>query len=442
MRPVINLKELNGYLRYQHFKMEGAHLIKETLQKGDYMIKLDLKDAYFSIPIFHPHKKFLRFKWKNKTYQFSSLPFGITVAPYVFTKMLKTPVAYLRRMGIRLTIYLDDVLIMNQTREGALRDCKNALEVLQGLGFLINLEKSVTIPTQEMEFLGFLVNSIKITLSLPIKKVQKIQKLCRQVLEYNTISVRKLSVLIGNLTASIQAVLPAPLHYRHLQSVKNQNLRVSLDYDSLVHLTSETKIELQWWINQLHNWNGRSMLAPQITVNIQTDASNQGWGAVCNNVRIGGPWLITESHFHINVLELMAIQNAVKSFLRNKSDIQVLIQTDNKTALTYVNKMGGTVSNGCNQIALAIWEWCLQRNITPHAEFIPGKDNLIADWESRHHHDSSSWKLNPCMFQLLMNKTIPCTVDLFADRTNAKLKNYMSWFPDPEALAVNALVQS
>ena len=94
-----------------------------------------------------------------------------------------------------------------------------------------------------------------------------------------------------------------------------------------------------------------------------TDAINKGWGAVCNNVRIGGPWLITESHFYMNVLELMAIQNAAKSFLRNKSDKQVLIQRD-KTALTYVNKMVGTVSNGCNTIALVIW--CLQGNINPH----------------------------------------------------------------------------
>ena len=98
-----------------------------------------------------------------------------------------------------------------------------------------------------------------------------------------------------------------------------------------------------------------------------TDTRDKGWVAVCNNVRIGGPWLITESHFYMNVLELMTIQNAAKSFLRNKSDKQVLIQRDNKTALTYVNKMVGTVSNGCNTTALVIWEWCLQGSINPPA---------------------------------------------------------------------------
>ena len=48
-RPVINLKRLNCYIPYQHFKMEGLHLIKDLLREGDYMVKLDLKDAYFSL---------------------------------------------------------------------------------------------------------------------------------------------------------------------------------------------------------------------------------------------------------------------------------------------------------------------------------------------------------------------------------------------------------
>ena len=297
------------------------------------------------------------------------------------------------------------------------------------------------IPSQEIEYLEFLLNSVNMTLSLPDQKVKKIQKLCRQVLESTTVSVRKPPALIGNLTASIQAVLPAPLHYRSLQCVKNLKIKETLDYELVVQVTQEAKVDLKWWLDHLVKWNGRSRLAPHWEMTIQTDASCKGWGAVCNNVRIGGPWLTQESHFHINILELMAIQNAVKSFLQNKSNTHVLIQTDNKTALTYLNRMEGCISQPCSQVAIAIWEWCLERSIILHSEFIPGKDNLIADWESRHHHDSSSWMLNPHIFQILMSKTQMCTIDLFANRTNAQLTNYMSWFPDPEAMAVNALIQ-
>ena len=79
----------------------------------------------------------------------------------------------------------------------------------------------------------------------------------------------------------------------------------------------------------------------QPSVIIQTDASNTGWGAVMDKVSIGGPWLKSEEMYHINALELLAVTHAVKSFLKDKNNLQVLIQTDNITTMTYINKMGG-----------------------------------------------------------------------------------------------------
>ena len=65
-RPVINLKQLNFHVEYQHFKMEGLHMLRELLQPNDFMIKIDLKDAYFSVPVHHQHRPYLRFRWKGK----------------------------------------------------------------------------------------------------------------------------------------------------------------------------------------------------------------------------------------------------------------------------------------------------------------------------------------------------------------------------------------
>ena len=61
-RPVINLKFLNSFIPYQHFKMEGMHLIKDLLQEHDFLIKIDLKDAYFDIPLDKSAKKYIRFQ--------------------------------------------------------------------------------------------------------------------------------------------------------------------------------------------------------------------------------------------------------------------------------------------------------------------------------------------------------------------------------------------
>ena len=439
-RPVINLRDLNGYMVYRHFKMEGINQVKDMIQQGDWLIKVDMKDAYFPIPICNVDQKYLRFPWEGNVYQFQCLPFGITVAPWVFTKLMKVPVSYLRRMGMRLIIYLDDILVMNQTKKGALEDGKKLRDVLESLGFLINLKKSILTPVQGIEFLGFIIDSNLMTLSLPTEKMKKIKKLCQTILRSDVTTVRQLSEIIGNLTASLQAVQQAPLHYRYLQMAKNQVLKQGQNYDAQVVLSQASKEDLQWWINHLREFNGRKIAIDQNPLIIQTDASKQGWGTVCQNVKIGGYWSESEKQNHINLLELLAITYAVKSYLKQESNQTVLIQTDNKTAMTYINKMGGTVSSLCNQIVLDLWDWCLKRDISMKAEFIPGKENVIADWESRHHQDSSSWGLDPFIFQTLMNKTLACNVDLFANRLNTKLDRFYSWLPDPEAEAHNALL--
>ena len=95
-RPVVNLKPLNQFLVYEHFKMEGIHMLRDLLRQGDYMVKIDLKDAYLTVPIWKGHQKYLRFLWKETLLEFACLPFGLATAPRVFTKLMKPVVAMLR----------------------------------------------------------------------------------------------------------------------------------------------------------------------------------------------------------------------------------------------------------------------------------------------------------------------------------------------------------
>ena len=70
LRPVINLRPLNQYLRTEHFKMDTLSKVLNLVKKGDWAITVDLRDAYFHIPIFRRHRKFLRFCIQGRAYQY------------------------------------------------------------------------------------------------------------------------------------------------------------------------------------------------------------------------------------------------------------------------------------------------------------------------------------------------------------------------------------
>ena len=114
-RPVINLKMLNQFIPFLHFKMEGLSQLKHLIQEGDGMCKLDLKDAYFSEPLDRHSRKFVRFQWKGTLYEFMCLCFGLGPAPSVLTKLLKIPISILSKINIRVIIYLDDMLILSHS---------------------------------------------------------------------------------------------------------------------------------------------------------------------------------------------------------------------------------------------------------------------------------------------------------------------------------------
>ena len=147
---MINLKKLNQYIEYQHFKMEDLQALKSLTKKGDYMVKLDLKDEYFSLPIHKAFRKYLRSAWKGKINEYQVLGFGLAVGPRYFTKTLKPVIGFLRRLGIRIVIYLGDMILLNQCSQMLMKDLTSLRWLLENLGFLINWKKSVIVPLQEI----------------------------------------------------------------------------------------------------------------------------------------------------------------------------------------------------------------------------------------------------------------------------------------------------
>ena len=106
------------------------------------------------MPIWKDHQKYLQFLWKGTLHEFAFLPFGLATAPRVFTKLMKPVVAALRQRGIRLIIYLDDILIMAESQALALHHAASTLNLLEGLGFYSQLQQVPVNPLPEYRVFG------------------------------------------------------------------------------------------------------------------------------------------------------------------------------------------------------------------------------------------------------------------------------------------------
>ena len=121
--------------------MKTPESIRTSLIPGEWVSSIGLSDAYLHIAI-HPHsRKYLRFCHRSQVFQFSSLPFGLSTAPQVFTMIVKEVKLMALSRGLRLHQYLDTWLIRSQSRQEALVNTQAVLDLTQSFGWIINQKK-------------------------------------------------------------------------------------------------------------------------------------------------------------------------------------------------------------------------------------------------------------------------------------------------------------
>ena len=97
--------------------------------------------------------------------------------------------------------------------------------------------------------------------------------------------------------------------------------------------------------------------------------------------------------------------------------------------------MGGTHSEICNDVTKLIWSWCQDKGIWLSAAHIPGHENCIADYKSRHFQDNKDWSLRFCAFLSLTQEFHLPEINLFASGLNHVVPKFVSYKPEPGALA-------
>lgn len=439
LRLILNLKPLNEFIAYEHFKMEHLDFVCELTQHNDWFGSIDLSDAYFAVPIHVSHWKYLRFFWKDTLYEYRVMVFGLSVGPRIFTRLCKPLLSELRgKHNIRCSLYIDDMIIMNQSQRGARQDIATAEELFCSLGFSVNREKSVLTPVNSIKHLGVVIDSSRLTLALPSDKLKLLETKCASALSNSDcISIRDVSSLVGLFVASSVGTKWGKLHYRSLEREKQMALRSQKgNFDAIMSINIGID-DIKWWATKQKQI---PYLFGHLPVNMEifSDASNLGWGGHCKDLEAGGRWNSTECTNHINWLELYACWLSLQAFAAHTRDTHILVRMDNSCAISYVNKLGGT-SKKLDDLSGLIWNWCRSRNIWLSAKHIPGVDNVVADFNSRVFNDTSEWTVSDKSFKEIVDTWGTPDIDLFASRLNHKVSKFISWCPEPNCFDVDAL---
>ena len=307
-RAVIDMRVLNEFVEYIPFRMEDISLLKSVLKQGDFMTKLDLRDAYLTVPVDKKSRIYLCFIWRGILYQFTCLFFGLSSSGRIFTKAMRPVIVFLRAMGIRLLIFLDHILIMTSSHKLAMQHTDLVIQVLTSLGFVINFPKSILIPSKMLPYLGFEVNSDLMKLFLPREKLLNLKQFALEIM-FQVPTASCVAGFLGFCLLTMPVILETPLHIRaiHRDLIKAiAPLGLHASYKIRVTLSQEAINDLQWWIDSAHLNSGRDIIPPLIDTMIFCDASTIGWGDHLNSILIRGRWLRKEASFHINFLELKA----------------------------------------------------------------------------------------------------------------------------------------
>ena len=436
-RMILNLSKLNESVEYHKFKMDTFMSAVSLVTPNCYMASIDFKDAYYSVSVKKSHRKWLRFSFQGELFEFTCLPNGLSSGPRLFTKITKPLFANLREQGHLNSPYIDDSLLVGEDKKDCEINVRDTVEMALKMGFVVHPMKSIFDPVQEIEFLGFWINSVDMIIKLTERKADILCEMCRNLISFKKPTIRTVAKVVGKMVSSFPGVRFGKLYYRQLDNEKTEALKNHRgNYDKKMKISALAKADLDWWVNNIRN-TYCPIVESKPDIVVYSDASLKGWGGVRDNCSTGGNWSEIESKIHINVLELMAAHYVLASLCKNESNIHIRMMIDNQTAVAYVNGMGGRKIT-CNKITRKIWDWCQARNIWLSAAYITSQDNYKADKMSRISHHNSEWELNQDIFVKIIDKYGQPSIDMFASRLNNKCVRYVAWQPDPFAEAVDA----
>lgn len=283
-RLVLDLSELNRHLRpAPPFKYETIAAASDVFQQGDWMFSVDLEAAYHHVDMHPSAWKYLGFRWRGETYIFRVLPFGLSTACWVFTKITRELAGHWRSRGIRLHHYLDDFGFAArpdaQGGPGAVLQLRSqVLSDISEVGFLTQPAK-LHPPTQRLPFIGFVIDTVTGRLHASADRARELLEAVQAVLAAgSSVPARQL----GSVSGRIASLLPA---LGHAARIFTRDIHACLPADGKsgwrrhVTVSPDAQAELAFWQNEFAAVDGQPLWpSTRVDTVLYSDAGARGWG--------------------------------------------------------------------------------------------------------------------------------------------------------------------
>ena len=436
-RPIIDLSTLNDYVTSSYFHMETPQSVLRSIRPGDWMVSLDLQDAYLQVPVHHDSRRYLRFVVGGRSYQFRVFCFGLTTAPQVFTRIMAPVSTILHKYGVRMLRYLNDWLILASSELACLQSRDRLLTICTELGIQVNLTKSSLVPTQSLVYLGMEIRSLHFIAQPTPVRVSNLLRLIEEFLSTPSPQASLWRRLLGHLSSLTLLVSGGMLRMRLLQLC----LKDQWDF-----------LDDQFQVSSLSRGSslvgssgpaarGVSLSLPAPDVSFFSDASDVGWGALVDEHHASGLWSPHQKTLSINLRELLAVQFGLQALEHLLLGLSVALFCDNTTTVAYLRRSGGTFSSTLNATAREILLWAENHRVRLLPQFIMGSSNVTADALSHPNQViGSEWTLHQEVVDHLVHKW-PAVIDLFVTSLTARLPVYFSLASDSRAAGTDALLQ-
>ena len=446
---VLDCRHINKFIHEFVFRMEDIRTAREIFDAGYFLFNFDLKSAYHHIEIFEEHKKYLGFQWEHKGqkkyYVFNVLPFGISSAAFIFTKVLRKVVQYWRSLGLKVIMYLDDGLAGATNFSEAVSISNLIRKDLLELGFVIAESKCEWYPKQTIVWLGFEWNTDIGILKVTSERIDRATTIIEDVLESvksgrNKFNVKVIASIAGQLISMEAAVGHAVnFHTRCLY----QDILSRFNWHSVIELSSKSIEELKFWRENLSILNSDHIRVHKSNsdLNVYSDASDSGYGAFIrekDNSEVLGLWTSEESCQSSTWRELESVNRSLNTIGESIQGKSVDWHTYSKNVSKILEV--GSRKPHLHRIAQEIHKKCSYGNVALNCVWVPRKENVYADTLSRCH-DSDDWEVKDHIFKQIDSVWGPHTCDRFATDYNAKCSKFNSRWWCPNTNGVDAFKQ-